>query len=86
MDNYYKKNESNKNNTENSNQDNKNLEEREGKGKKDNVYVHIMTGQKKSAGIDHFEVCRHWDITKFVSEAIKEKHNALQKRIAPNTK
>ena len=71
---------------ENSNEDNTTMEEREYKGKKDNVYAHIMTGQETSAVIDHFEVCRQWDITNFVSEAIKEKHYALQKGIAPNTK
>ena len=62
------------------------MEEKEDKIKKSNAYVQIMTGQRKLSAIDHFDGCMQWDITIFVSEDIKEKHNVLQKGISPNSK
>ena len=45
-----------------------------------------MTGQKKTAAIEHFDGCMQWDITKFVSEYINETHNVIQKGIYTNEK
>ena len=62
------------------------MEERGSKGKKDNSYVQIMTGQKKSAAIDHFDGCIQWGIIKFLNEAIKDEQNVFQKGISSNAK
>ena len=43
------------------------MEEREDKVTKDHAYSQLITGQKKSAAIDHFDECMQWDITKFVN-------------------
>ena len=77
MDNHCTNNESNKNNIENAKEAITTVEEMEDKGKKANACVQLMTGQKKSSAIDHFDGCMQWDITKFFSEYIKEKHNLL---------
>ena len=86
MDHHCAKNESNKNNIENAYEAITTVEERGGKCKKANMYAQLMTGQKKSSAIDHFYGCMQWDITKFFSESIKEKHNLLQKGISSNAK
>ena len=79
LNNHFEKNESNKNNTHNSDEDSTTMEERENKGKKDNAYSQLMTGQNKSTSIDHFDGYMQWIITKFLSEAINMKHSVLQK-------
>ena len=62
------------------------MEEKEDKIKKSNSYVQLITGQRKLSAIDQSDGCMRWEITKFVSEAIKEKHNVLQKGVSPNDK
>ena len=77
LDNHFEKNESNKNNTHNSDEDSTTMGNREDKGKKYNAYSQLMTGQEKTSAIDHFDGCMQWDINKFVSESINEKHNVI---------
>ena len=45
-----------------------------------------MTGQNKSAAIDHFDGCMQWNIIKSVVEVINYKNNVFQKGISPNAK
>ena len=55
------------------------MEKREDKGKKYNAYSQLMTGQKKTAAIDHFDWSMQWDITKVVIEYINKEHNVIKK-------
>ena len=45
-----------------------------------------MTGQKKSAAIDHFDGCIQWGITKFLNEAIKDEQTKFKREYHPMQK
>ena len=58
------------------------VEEREDKVNNANAYTQLITGQNKSPANYHFDGCMQWDIDKFFSEDIREKHSVIQKGIS----